>query len=105
MVPWYRRHVECADGADLVKVFLVPMAPMGAPMTVSRGGALMACPMADLVFSIGAPMVRANVREHGTGEDGLLFRDHPDAPIGRNRFGDLWRATSKRAGRPTVRCC
>jgi integrase len=69
---------------------------LGPPKTAASYRSI---PVADVVLE----SLAEHAREHGTGEDGLLFRDHHDGPIGRNRFGDLWRSTSKRAGHPTVR--
>lgn len=33
----------------------------------------------------------AHIAEHGTGDHGLILHDEDGSPIGRNRFGDIWR--------------
>lgn len=43
-----------------------------------------------------------HLAELAPNDDGLVFHV-AGKPIGRNRFGDLWRATAKRAGLPGVR--
>jgi integrase len=55
-------------------------------------------PLADEVLEVLAEYLRIA----GPGEHGLIL--HVEGrPIGRNRWGDLWRATAKRAGLPGVR--
>lgn len=45
-----------------------------------------------------ADELAAHIAEHGTGEHGLIVHLPDGRPIGRNRFGRLWRAARKTAG-------
>lgn len=42
--------------------------------------------------------VAAHIAEHGTGDHGLILHLPDGRPIGRNRFGRIWRAARKTAG-------
>ena len=67
----------------------------GPPKT---NGSYRMIPLADVVVE----QLAEHVRQYGTGVDGVLL--HRDGVlVGRNRFGDLWRATVGRAGLPGVR--
>jgi len=74
---------------------------LGPPKTRA---AFRAVPASDVVLEA----LSAHLAAHGTGSaqdaagkivDGLVFHV-AGGPVGRNRFGDLWRATVKRAGLP-----
>jgi integrase len=53
-------------------------------------------PLPEFVLSALA----RHLERYGPGEWGLLFTQPSGLPVSRNRFGDEWRATVKRAGMP-----
>jgi integrase len=56
-------------------------------------------PLPDVVLETLA----AHLERFGTGEDGLIFPNGNGEPMARNRFGEMWRATTRRAGIEGVR--
>jgi len=55
-------------------------------------------PLADVAVAA----LSAHVKEHGTGQDGLLL--HKDGrPLARHRFGEVWRTLRTKAEMPTAR--
>lgn len=57
-----------------------------------------AIPLAEFL----ADAIGAHVAEHGTGEHGLVLHLPDGRPIGRNRFGRIWRAARSAAGAESV---
>jgi integrase len=67
-------------------------APALAP--VKTGPSNRTIPLAQFV----ADAIAGHVAEHGTGEHGLVVHLPDGRPIGRNRFGRIWRAARSAAG-------
>lgn len=56
-------------------------------------------PLAD----VAVEGIAAHLSAHGEGRDGLVLHDG-GRPVGRGRFGDVWRSLRVRAGKPPADC-
>ncbi len=92
-VDWMRREVRV--DRQMVTPAAGPPA-FGPPKTQASYRTV---PAPDVVLG----ELSAHVKAFGEGDDRILFHTEDGRPIGRNRFGDGWRATTARAGLSGVR--